>query len=329
MRWKPGQRRSRNLEDRRAQTGGRGTRRGGFPFPFPMGRSGGGGGGGGGMRARPKLSLGSIVIMLVLFFLFRGNLFGGAGAPGGGGLPDGFQIPQLPDVAAPQFPNLGAPQFPGAGMTPGGQAASPDEERMVDFISFVLDDVQATWGELYPNYRDAKLVLFRDAVRSGCGFAAAQMGPFYCPADEKVYIDLDFYDELQQRFGAPGDFAQAYVLAHEIGHHLQKVSGIEPQVRQAQKANPRAANQLSVRMELQADCLAGVWAAAAGRKGILESGDIEEGLNAAAAIGDDRIQRKTTGRVHPEGFTHGSSEQRVEWLQKGIEAGSPNACDTF
>ncbi len=325
MRWKPGRRRSENLEDRRAETGGRGRMQ--FPFPFPMGR---GGGGGGGMRARPKLSLGSIIIMLILFFLFRGNIFGGgAGSPGGAGFPEGLQIPRLPDVAAPQFPSGSGPSFPGTGVSPGATAGSPDEERMVDFVSFVLDDIQEMWGEVYPNYRDAKLVLFRDAVRSGCGFAAAQMGPFYCPADEKVYIDLDFYDDLHRRFGAPGDFAQAYVLAHEIGHHLQKVSGIEPQVRQAQKANPRNANQLSVRMELQADCLAGVWGAAAARKGILEPGDIEEGLTAAAAIGDDRIQQKTTGRVQPEGFTHGSSEQRVEWLRRGLKDGTPNSCDTF
>lgn len=306
MRWKPG-RRSPNLEDRRSETG---RRR--MPFPFPMG------GGGGRVRIpsgrAPRLSLGSVLVLLVLFFLFRGDLLqilGGAGA--------GTQVPM---------------PLPGPGRGPGGApggtpSGSAEEERMVDFVSFVLDDLQATWARLLPGYRDAKLVLFRDQVRSGCGFAGAQMGPFYCPADEKVYVDLDFFDELHRRFGAPGDFAQAYVLAHEIGHHVQKQTGVEPEVRRLQQRQPRLANELSVRMELMADCLAGVWGHSTNERDLLEPGDVDEGLRAAAAIGDDRLQRQSTGRVSPESFTHGSSEQRVRWLRTGLEHGDPDACDTF
>jgi len=221
---------------------------------------------------------------------------------------------------------------------PGGPVRStPEEEKLVQFVSSVLDDNQAFWTQqLAGQYRKAKLVLFRDVVQSACGMAESATGPFYCPADEKVYIDLGFYDELRRRFGAPGDFAQAYVLAHEIGHHVQKLLGIESQVRGVQQRQPGAANALSVRMELQADCFAGVWGrSTAGRQALapgqvaLEEGDIEEGLNAAAAIGDDRIQRQTAGRVVPDAFTHGSSAQRVEWFKRGLQTGDPNACNTF
>jgi predicted metalloprotease len=214
---------------------------------------------------------------------------------------------------------------------PGGPPAqtSPEEEERVDFVSFVIDDLQGTWSKIMPGYQPTRLVLFRGAIQSGCGFAQAAMGPFYCPLDEKVYIDLAFYEELRRRFGAPGDFAQAYVIAHEVGHHVQKQIGIEQEVRRAQRARPHDANALSVRMELQADCFAGVWGHSTGRRDILERGDVEEGLNAAAAIGDDRIQRQTTGEVQPEGFTHGSSEQRVAWFRRGLESGDPNGCDTF
>ena len=178
-------------------------------------------------------------------------------------------------------------------------------------------------------YRDAKLVLFRDAVQSACGFAESATGPFYCPADEKVYIDLGFYEELQQRFGAPGDFAQAYVLAHEIGHHVQNLLGTEAQVREARTRRADLANELSVRLELQADCYAGVWGHSTAQRQLLESGDVEEGLGAAAAVGDDRLQRMGGGRVVPESFTHGTSAQRQEWFQRGLESGRPDACDTF
>jgi predicted metalloprotease len=204
-----------------------------------------------------------------------------------------------------------------------------EEEELVDFVSFVLDDVQSTWVSILPGFQNAKLVLFRDAIDSACGFAQSASGPFYCPGDRRVYIDLGFYRDLRTRFGAPGDFAQAYVLAHELGHHVQTVLGIEAKVRQAQRANPGLQNELSVRMELQADCFAGVWGHAAAKRGILEPGDIEEGLNAAAAIGDDRMQRMSTGYVNPDSFTHGSSEQRMTWLRKGLATGDPEACDTF
>ena len=209
----------------------------------------------------------------------------------------------------------------------------PQEEKMVQFVSFVLDDAQRTWREVLPRvgteYRDAKLVLFRDAIRSGCGMAGAASGPFYCPADEKVYIDLSFYDELARRFGAPGDFAQAYVLAHEVGHHVQNLLGIERRFRQSQRMNPGSTNSLSVRMELQADCFAGVWGHSTAQRQILEQGDVEEGLRAASAIGDDRLQRMGQGYVNPDTFTHGSSQQRVQWFRRGLETGDVRACDTF
>jgi uncharacterized protein len=210
------------------------------------------------------------------------------------------------------------------------QARDSAEEPQVQFVSFVLDDAQGTWQRLLgPRYEDAKLVLFRDVVRSACGTAGAESGPFYCPADQKVYIDLSFFDELDQRFGAPGDFAQAYVLAHEIGHHVQTLLGISREVRQLQAARPGQANDLSVRMELQADCLAGVWGHSTNQRGILEQGDMREGLAAAAAVGDDRIQRQARGRVNPESFTHGSSEQRMQWFRRGFDSGDIRACDTF
>jgi predicted metalloprotease len=209
-------------------------------------------------------------------------------------------------------------------------AATPEEEEQVQFVSFVLDDVQETWARVLPDrYEATRLVLFRDAIRSACGFAESATGPFYCPPDRKVYIDLGFYAELKARFGAPGDFAQAYVLAHEIGHHVQTLLGTEPRVRELQESRPQLANELSVRLELQADCYAGIWGHSTARRQILEQGDIEEGLNAAAAIGDDRLQRMATGRVVPEKFTHGSSAQRVEWLRRGLESGRVEACDTF
>jgi len=208
--------------------------------------------------------------------------------------------------------------------------STPDEDRQVQFVSFVLDDTQDTWRKLLGGrYRDAKLVVFRDSTPTACGFGQAATGPFYCPMDQKVYIDLGFFDELHRRFGARGDFAQAYVLAHEMGHHLQHVLGIEPAVRRAMEQRPELRNELSVRLELQADCLAGVWGHSTAQRNILEQGDIEEGLRAAAAIGDDRIQRQTQGWVAPESFTHGSSAQRVEWFRRGLETGDIDACDTF
>jgi predicted metalloprotease len=234
------------------------------------------------------------------------------------------------DLVTPVLEQTQTTQAP-VGAEPGGPPASesPEEQERVQFVSFVIDDLHSTWAQTLQGYRPAKLVLFRNAVRSACGSAQAAMGPFYCPLDEKVYIDLGFYDELRSRFGAQGDFAQAYVLAHEVGHHVQKLTGIEPRVREAQRAQPGSANALSVRLELQADCLAGVWGHSTAQREILESGDVEEGLGAAAAIGDDRIQEQMTGEIHPEGFTHGSSEQRVAWFRRGLDSGNPDDCDTF
>jgi uncharacterized protein len=207
------------------------------------------------------------------------------------------------------------------------------EKPLVDFVTFVLNDTQNTWSQLLPQqgvpYRHAKLVLFRDAYDSACGMAQSATGPFYCPEDEKVYIDLGFYDELKQRFGAPGEFAEAYVLAHEIGHHVQKLLGIEGKMRQAQQQHPEAANQLSVALELQADCFAGVWGHSTQERNLLDPSDVDSGLKAAAAVGDDRIQRMTRGTVNPETFTHGSSAQRTEWFQRGLQNGSITACNTF
>jgi predicted metalloprotease len=263
--------------------------------------SSGGGIGGGGMR----IGLGGAAVLLVLSLVFKQNFFALLGDGGGGAEP----------VAA------------------GPVASTPEEEKKVEFVSFVLDDAQATWARLFQargrTYEHAKLVLFRDAIQSACGFAEAATGPFYCPGDAKVYIDLGFYDELQQRFGAPGDFAQAYVLAHELGHHVQRLLGTEAQVREQQQQRPDLANQLSVRLELQADCYAGVWGHETARRDILDPGDVDEGLAAAAAVGDDRIQRMRGQGVHPEGFTHGSSEQRASWFRRGFESGRPEHCDTF
>jgi len=213
--------------------------------------------------------------------------------------------------------------------------SSPEEDRLKDFVSTVLASTEDTWGELFKanqrKYVDPKLVLFSGAVHSACGFAQAAVGPFYCPADQKVYIDLSFYQDLRNRFHAPGDFAEAYVIAHEVGHHVQNLLGISERVHAAQqRASESQANALSVRVELQADCLAGVWANRANReRRILDPGDVEEGLNAAAQIGDDRMQMRARGYVSPESFTHGSSQQRVRWFKRGLESGSTNSCDTF
>jgi predicted metalloprotease len=262
----------------------------------------GGGLGGGGMR----IGLGGAAVLLVLSLVFKQNFFA---LLGGGGVDTGGTAASGP------------------------VASSPEEEKQVQFVSFVLDSAQSAWAREFQQqgqpYERAKLVLFRDAVQSACGMAQAATGPFYCPGDEKVYIDLGFYDELQQRFGAPGDFAQAYVLAHELGHHVQRLMGTEAKVRAAQERSPDQANELSVRLELQADCYAGVYGFESQKDGILEPGDVEEGLRAAAAVGDDRIQRMQGQAVSPEGFTHGSSEQRMTWFKRGFQSGRPEDCDTF
>jgi predicted metalloprotease len=268
-----------------------------------------GGGGGGMMIGGRGMGIGGAVIALILALVFGVNVF-----DSGGGSP-------VPPQAAP-----GDVQQP--------VSSTPEEEKRIQFVSFVLDDAQQTWAQLLPKvdgqqYRDAKLAVFRDAVNTGCGQAPAEVGPFYCPVDEKVYLDLSFFDELAQRFGAPGDFAQAYVIAHELGHHVQHLLGIEQRVRQMQESRPGAANQLSVALELQADCFAGVWGNSTSQRKLLEQGDIDEGLGAASAVGDDRLQVQATGSIRPDKFTHGSSAQRSQWFRRGLQSGDPNSCDTF
>lgn len=291
MRWTPGKRND-NLEDDRGETGGGG----GF----------GGGGGGGGMR----LGLGGTVVVLILSLVFRRDLFSVLGADSGLS-PTGIEAPA----------------------TRGPVQSSAAEDSLVEFVNFLLTDTQDTWRKAFEAsgkpYRDAKLVLFRDQVQSACGNAEASTGPFYCPGDGKVYIDLGFYRELKDRFGAPGDFAQAYVLAHEFGHHIQNMLGTERAMRRAQGQNPGQANALSVAMELQADCYAGVWGFSAKQRDKLDPGDVEEGLRAAASVGDDRLQRMGQGYVNPESFTHGSSAQRMEWFKRGFASGDIKDCDTF
>ena len=264
--------------------------------------SSGGGGfgfGGGGI----PFGIGGLLLLLVLSFIFKRDLispFLNSGSPGAA------------TVSRPEDP-----------------ARKAAESREVQFVSFVLDDVQSDWDKLVPNYRHAKLVLFRDETNSPCGQAGTATGPFYCPGDEKVYLDLGFFDELRSRFGASGEFAQAYVIAHEIGHHVQKILGIERTVRAEQQRNPGAANQLSVLLELQADCLAGVWGNSTEQRNLIDQSDIASAINAAAAVGDDRLQKQATGRVMPDKFTHGTSAQRTQWFKTGLTSGSIKSCNTF
>jgi len=215
-----------------------------------------------------------------------------------------------------------------------GTRGVPADDPQAEFVSVVLADTEETWTDIFreraASYPAPTLVLFTQATQSGCGLGQSAMGPFYCPEDQKVYLDLSFFHELDTRFGAPGDFAQAYVVAHEVGHHIQTVTGVSSRVTAArQRAGGREENALSVRQELQADCYAGVWGHFAARRGLVEPGDAEEGLRAAAAIGDDRLQQQTQGHVVPESFTHGSSEERVRWLRRGLESGRVDSCDTF
>jgi uncharacterized protein len=266
------------------------------------GQSGGGGGGGfGGMR----VGMGGLIILGILSFIFRTDLI--------------------------------SPFLGNAISQPGAAEPDPEQDRAEEPLraraNSVMTDANNMWEKLLSQrgvqYPRTPAVVFRGEYPSACGTGQAAMGPFYCPGDQKVYIDLSFYEELHRRFGAPGDFAQGYVLAHEVGHHVQNVLGIERQVRGAQRQNPDAQNALSVRMELQADCFAGIWGQTVNERGQLEDGDINEALKAAAAIGDDQIQKQATGRVSPESFTHGSSEQRVQWVRRGLDAKDIKACDTF
>jgi predicted metalloprotease len=270
------------------------------------GSSGGGGFGGGGLGIVGLLIL--VVVSLVTGRNYIGSYLSGGGA---------------------------AASHSSQGMQPGrSYSATPAEDRSAHLVSWTLDDVQQTWATLLPaqtgrDYRRAKLVLFRDYTQSDCGVAQSQSGPFYCPADEKVYIDLSFWDELRRLGGSNADFAQAYVVAHELGHHVQKLLGIEQQVRRLSGQDPSQRNSLSVDLELQADCLAGVWAHGTAQRQIIHDADIAAGMQAAAAVGDDHIQRLERGAVSPESFTHGSSAQRVGWFKQGLKQGTVAACNTF
>jgi len=268
-------------------------------------------GGGGFVRRGAPIGIGGLLVVLVLSYL-TGQDFLSLLGPGAG------------QVAVPS----GAPAGP--------VQSSPEEERLVDFMNAVLKDAQETWGRhMGGRYERTTLVLFRQATESACGFAESATGPFYCPGDRKIYLDLSFFEELTRNFGAPGEFAQAYVVAHELGHHVQTLMGINSEVHRLQESRPDRANALSVRLELQADCFAGVWGNATAQPGrppnlpALESKDVEDGLRAAASIGDDRLQKMSGRAVQPESFTHGSSQERVTWLRRGLESGDPKACDTF
>jgi len=282
------------IEDRRGAGG-----LGGGGIPLPMGKAGGGGLG--------------LIILLVVYLIF-GGLPGG----GGGGLGVDPGTGALPQSPAPTEAEL--------------EKAPADDPAK--FIDFVAGDVDTTWKKIFAasgkTYEQPIIVLYDNQVSTACGNAPSTVGPFYCPNDRKVYLDITFMNELQQRLGAQGDFAQAYIVAHEIGHHVQNQLGVMEDVNLAQQENPDDANNLSVRLELQADCLAGVWAHSAVRQAdLLETGDLEEALNAAAAVGDDRIQKQSGGTVNPDTFTHGSGEQRVTWFKNGFQSGDPTACDTF
>jgi uncharacterized protein len=295
MRWQMG-RRSSNIEDRRGsgpRLGRGGGPRLGVPIRLPGGRAGGLGG------------VGLIAVVLIALFL---------GVDPGVLLQGGGQV---------------APDDPGYR---GEASFTPEEERLKEFVSVVLADTEDSWNGMFAtmgeDYAEPTLVLFSGAVQSACGFAQAASGPFYCPGDHQLYLDMSFFDELERRFGAPGDFAQAYVIAHEVGHHVQTLLGITQEVRRyQQEAGGAEANEASVMLELQADCLAGIWANQADE--LLEPGDLDEGLRAASAIGDDRLQRQSGGVVNPDSFTHGSSEQRVRWFRTGLETGDVEACNTF
>jgi uncharacterized protein len=287
------------IEDRRGAGGGG---LGGGGIPFPIGKAGGG--------------IGGLLVVLLVVFL-------SGGLPGGGG--GGFGID-------PGTGGLGAAP-PGAGESALENAPADDDEQEA-FVRFVVGDVEDTWRDVFSEsgqrYEESTTVLYENAVRTeGCGDAPSSVGPFYCPADRKVYIDLTFFRELSDRFEAPGDFARAYVIAHEIGHHVQNLLGVSADVNRQQQEDPDSANELSVRLELQADCLAGIWGHTAFREQLLEEGDLEEGLGAAAAVGDDRLQEQAGRQIDRESWTHGSSEQRTTWFRRGFDSGDPRECDTF
>lgn len=317
MKWRMG-RRSSNVSDQRGAGGGLGGLGGGG-----FGRGGGGLGGGLGGLIGSRLGIKGILIVIVIMVVLHFMGIDPMALLNGGG----SSFSRNDDFFAGE-------QTAPSGVTNTGNAT---EDELADFTSVILGSTEDTWRRIFQQaghtYRDPQLVMFSGSVQSACGFAQSAMGPFYCPPDQKVYIDLDFYRDLAQRFEAPGDFAQAYVVAHEVGHHVQNLLGIEEDTRrQRERLNEADANALSVRVELQADCFAGIWAnhiAAQNANLQLEPGDIEEGLTAASAIGDDRLQQQSSGRIVPDSFTHGTSQQRVRWFQKGFDSGDPEACDTF
>ncbi|MDI7860926.1 zinc metallopeptidase [Rhizobiaceae bacterium n13] len=306
MEWK-GRRQSDNVEDRRGQARGPG----GFGRD-PLGR--GMGFPRGGMRRASGGGIGTIILLVVVFFILKAM---------------GIDLMQVLDQGGMPGGGTGTEQT--ETVAEGGTAAS---DEMTQFVRTVLAETEDTWsgifkasGETYP---PPTLVLFSGAVRSACGTASSASGPFYCPLDKKVYLDTDFFRELEQRFGASGDFAQAYVIAHEVGHHIQNLIGVLPKFNEArQRMSQDEANAMSVRVELQADCFAGVWGRFTEQKGILSAGDLEEALNAAQQIGDDTLQKRTQGYVVPESFNHGTSAQRMKWFKRGFDTGDINACDTF
>ena len=267
---------------------------------------------------RSRGATGGLLLLIVVVAVIAVVTRGGED-PG----PFGGVVPGVDDIARSSQRGAGRDRVP--------NAPSPDDQ--VSFLRFVTGDIQQFWERQFEEgglqYSPTQVVMFRRAVRTGCGAASSAVGPFYCPIDARVYLDLSFFRDLAVRFRAPGDFAQAYVVAHEIGHHVQALTGVTEQVEAVTAQDPAVANQLAVRTELMADCLAGVWAHSTYERGLLEEGDLEEGQRAAAAVGDDRIQRRTTGRIQPETWTHGSSAQRVSWLTRGFETGDPAACDTF
>ena len=323
MRYGDEDRESENVEDRRSERGPM--------FRFPRGFPGGGAdgtriqipiGGGG-------VSLTTLIIIGVIMWFLGINpleLLSETQFP---------QVPQMPQqTEVPKTPGRQATRGPDIPGLPGGTAVRTEDD-MKRFVSQVLADTEDVWTQVFTGfgrrYSEPAMVLFSGATRTACGTGMAQMGPFYCPLDRKIYIDLSFYDMMKRKFDAPGDFAQAYVIAHEVGHHVQKLLGIADKVQELKQSSDESdANALQVRMELQADCLAGVWANLNNQvKNRLQPGDVEEGLNAASQIGDDMIQRRTQGTVVPDAFTHGSSEQRVRWFKRGLEAGEIAQCDTF
>lgn len=313
MRYDEQDKESSNVEDRRGQGGGFGMPGRGIQIPI---------GGGGG------LSITSLLIIGAIMLLFGINPLDILTGGGGGNYPQ-IQMPRTETTGRPSS----GPNIPGLPGETSKTTASSDEMKV--FIGRVLADTEQVWGEVFKSfgerYQEPQLVIFERGTRTACGVGMTQMGPFYCPLDRKIYIDLAFYDELKRRFNAPGDFAQAYVVAHEVGHHVQTLLGISEKVQaMKQRMDERSANQLQVRMELQADCLAGVWANLNHQlNNRLEPGDIEEGLRAANAIGDDMIQKKMQGHVVPDSFTHGSAAQRMRWFTNGYQSGQMQVCDTF